>query len=168
MSTTMQHFEETIQLCGDRYEVSLPWKTGFQLCDNKEVVTTRLKKPLSRLSSKNGLLQLNDTTIRDCLLAGHAEVVKDTPRNPVKVYYMPHKEVIREQTLTTKVRVVFEASSKARGCKSLNECLEKGDNLYRDLVKILLRFRTHPIAVMADIEKAFLQISIKEEDRDAF
>ncbi|XP_037509595.1 uncharacterized protein LOC119386346 [Rhipicephalus sanguineus] len=81
---------------------------------------------------------------------------------------MPHKEVIREQALTTKVRVVFDASSRARGCKSLNECLEKGDNLYQDLVKILLRFRTHPIAITADIEKAFLQISIKEEDRDAF
>ncbi|XP_037505495.1 uncharacterized protein LOC119381810 [Rhipicephalus sanguineus] len=168
MSSTMQHFEETIEMRGDRYEVSLPWKTGFELCDNKEVATTRLKKLLSRLSSKDGLLQTYDATIRDYLLARHAEVVKETSRNPAKVYYMPHKEVIREQALTTKVRVVFYASSRAPGCKSLNECLEKGDNLYQDLVKILLRFRTHPIAIMADIKKAFLQISIKEEDRDAF
>lgn len=80
---------------------------------------------------------------------------------------MPHKEVIREQALTTKVRIVFDASSHAKGCNSLNECLENGDNLYQDLGKIL-RFRTHRIAMLADIEKAFLQISIKEEDRDAF
>lgn len=50
----------------------------------------------------------------------------------------------------------------------MNECLEKGENLYQDLVKVLLRFRTHRIALLADIEKAFLQISIAEKDRDAF
>lgn len=81
---------------------------------------------------------------------------------------MPHKEVMREQALTTKMRVVFDASSHAKGCKSLNDCLQKGDNLYQDLVQILLRFRTHPVAVIADIEKAFLQIAIREDDRDAF
>ena len=29
-----------------------------------------------------------------------------------------------------------------------------------------MRFRTHKIGLIADIEKAFLQISVAEEDRD--
>ena len=32
--------------------------------------------------------------------------------------------------------------------------------------KILIRFCSYPIALTADIEKAFLMISVKEEDRD--
>ncbi|XP_037284015.1 uncharacterized protein LOC119176761 [Rhipicephalus microplus] len=66
------------------------------------------------------------------------------------------------------MRVVFDASSRARGCKFLKECLENGDNLCQDLVRVLLRFRMHPIAIMTDIKKAFLQILINEENLDAF
>ena len=32
--------------------------------------------------------------------------------------------------------------------------------------KILLQFRTHKIALTADIEKAFLMVSVQESDRD--
>ncbi|XP_037521436.1 uncharacterized protein LOC119398677 [Rhipicephalus sanguineus] len=168
VSKVMQHLESIITYCDGRYEVALPWKEGCELSDNKQVAVTRLHKLLTRLEKQKGLLQTYDDTIREYVRAGHAEIVDDVPPEPDKLYYMPHKEVIREQALTTKVRVVFDASSHDKGCKSLNECLEKGDNLYQDLGKILLRFRTHPMAVIADIEKAFLQISIRKEDRGAF
>lgn len=35
MSSTRQHFEKKTELRGGRYEASLPWKTGFEQCDNK-------------------------------------------------------------------------------------------------------------------------------------
>ncbi|KAM7280957.1 uncharacterized protein ISCGN_005922 [Ixodes scapularis] len=54
------------------------------------------------------------------------------------------------------------------GCKSLNECLEKGHSLYQDLLGILLRFRVSRFAITSDIQKAFLKISVAEKDRDAF
>ena len=34
------------------------------------------------------------------------------------------------------------------------------------ILSILLRFRSYPVALTADIEKAFLMVSISEEDRD--
>ena len=37
-----------------------------------------------------------------------------------KFYYLPHHPVIRPKKLTTKTRMVFEASSKSGGQKSLN------------------------------------------------
>ena len=49
---------------------------------------------------------------------------------------------------------------------SLNDCLYVGPSLLPLLFDILLRFRLHRIALVADIEKAFLNISISEEDRD--
>ena len=48
---------------------------------------------------------------------------------------------------------------------SLNDFLWKGPNLTNNLVEILLRFRRLRIALTADIEKAFLQVKIKERDR---
>jgi hypothetical protein len=38
--------------------------------------------------------------------------------------------------------------------------------LQPNLVSVLLRFRTHKIGLMADIEKMFLQIKLAEKDRD--
>ena len=68
---------------------------------------------------------------------------------------------------TTKVRIVYDASAKGKkGDKSLNECLYKGQNLLPDLCGILFRFRIQPIAIFSDIEKAFLQVGIREADRD--
>lgn len=39
------------------------------------------------------------------------------------LYYLPHRAVINEECLPTKLRVVFDASSHATGCSSLNEAL---------------------------------------------
>ena len=35
-----------------------------------------------------------------------------------------------------------------------------------DMVGLLLRFRTYSVVILADIEKAFLQVAIQEVDRD--
>ena len=62
---------------------------------------------------------------------------------------------------------VFDRSAKtSKDDLSLNECLELGDNYMPPLFDTLLRFRLHCIAITTDIEKAFLQIEIKESDRD--
>ena len=63
-----------------------------------------------------------------------------------------------------KLRVVYDASAKDKG-PSLNECLYTGPKFYQHIFD-LLRFRLHKIALTADVEKAFLMISIKEADRD--
>ena len=42
----------------------------------------------------------------------------------------------------------------------------KGPNLFPDLCGILFCFRTQPTTKFSDIEKAFLQVGIREADRD--
>ena len=61
---------------------------------------------------------------------------------------------------------MYDASAKSTGC-SLNECLHVGPKFEQRILDILLRFCTYPVALAADIEKAFLMVSISEEDRDA-
>jgi len=83
------------------------------------------------------------------------------------VFYLLHHAVIREDKQTTKTRVVFDASVRDTNGRSLNSCLEAGPALQPDLVEILLRFRKNQVGIMGDIEKMFLQIRLKEEDRDS-
>ena len=82
-------------------------------------------------------------------------------------HYLPHHAVINPHKPTTKLRVVYDASSKAKkGNKSLNDCLYRGPVMLKDLCGLLMRFRLHQIAVVADIEKAFLQIGLQSSQRD--
>ena len=64
---------------------------------------------------------------------------------------------------TTKLRVVYDASARASG-PSLNDCLHKGPKFNQLILDLLLRFRSYKIALTADIEKAFLMISVDDRD----
>ena len=49
---------------------------------------------------------------------------------------------------------------------SLNKCLHAGPPLAQNIFDIMLRFRSYRVALVGDIEKAFLMVHIAEEDRD--
>lgn len=95
---------------------------------------------------------------------GHAERVP--LRTSSNVYYMPHRGVWREDALTTKLRVVFDASSHKRDQDPLNARLTKGVDLNPTIASLLLKFRCGAIAAVADLLKAFLQIRIHKANRD--
>ena len=60
-----------------------------------------------------------------------------------------------------------DGSAKSAGQeRSLNDCLPVGPNYIPQLVDVLARFRWNRIAISADIEKAFLVISVQESHRD--
>ena len=85
-----------------------------------------------------------------------------------KEFYIPHKEVVRESAQSTKLRVVYDASAKVTpDSPSLNECLYARPPLQNKLWEILLRARSFPVAITGDMAKAFLQIRIRENERDA-
>ena len=55
-----------------------------------------------------------------------------------------------EDRATTKVRIVFDAASKYRG-KSLNDAILPGPKMQNEIVDVLLRFRSAPVAISADM-----------------
>jgi hypothetical protein len=88
-------------------------------------------------------------------------------KDNVGVHYMPHHGVIRTDRKTTKLRVVYDGSAKPNENKlSLNDSLRTGPNFIPHLFDVLLKFRWNPVALTADIEKAFLLISIDPSNRD--
>ena len=82
-----------------------------------------------------------------------------------KVHYLPHQAVICKDAVTTKVRIVYDASSKgSKSSTSLNDCLHVGPSLNPLLYNILIRFRENRVALVADIKKAFLNVEVNEDD----
>ena len=94
-------------------------------------------------------------------------VEQGTDNGVGKVHYLPHHEVIRVDKDTTKLRIVYDASARSgRNTPSLNDCLYAGPPLSPLIYDILLRFRVHKVALIGDIEKAFLNVSVHPSDRD--
>ena len=82
------------------------------------------------------------------------------------IHFLLHHPVIKYNRSTTKVRIVYDGSASTGDDVSLNDCLQVGPNMIPKLFNMLIRFRCHQITLVADIEKAFLMVSVAEEDRN--
>ncbi|XP_073947156.1 uncharacterized protein [Choristoneura fumiferana] len=110
------------------------------------------------------MLQEYDDILKEQLDGNVIEIVE--PHNSDilhPVHYLAHHIVKGEGK---RGRIVYDASIRGSGKKSLNECLYSGPSMLEDLTALLLKFRTKRVAIVADVEKAFLQIGLQEKDRD--
>ncbi|GFY61944.1 integrase catalytic domain-containing protein [Trichonephila inaurata madagascariensis] len=104
---------------------------------------------------------------KNYLKQGIIELVPDSDSDSNNVtFYLPHREVIRKDSPSSQLRIVYDASSHDANSPSLNSCLHIGPNLYPEVFDILLRLRLNVVAFTADMKQAFLQIMLNEEDRD--
>ncbi|EYC05886.1 hypothetical protein Y032_0079g1239 [Ancylostoma ceylanicum] len=78
-----------------------------------------------------------------------------------------HQAVYKEDSLTTPLRIVFDASSHQRDQPSLKDCLHQGPSLIPDLVGTLLDSRFYSYLLIADVEEAFHHIHLHQDQRDA-
>ena len=100
-----------------------------------------------------------------------AGVIEEAPKSPSgkRVFYMPHKPIVKQSAVTTKVGMMFDASAKPQPLtNSINDYIFTVSPLQPLLWNITIRVRISTSLLLGDIEKAFLQIGVKEEDRDAF
>lgn len=165
----VQEFRKDLRKVDGRYEVALPWKSDMSssLVDNFQSALFRLKGLVKKLGKDPDLGERYNAVLKEM---EHDGIVEEVPPDEVTGnfprFYLPHFPVVREASSSTKVRPVFDASAKGPNGLSLNDCLETGPNLIPQLVEILIRFRRWPVAVVADVKKAFLQISVRPADRD--
>ncbi|GFS71936.1 integrase catalytic domain-containing protein [Trichonephila clavipes] len=148
-----------------RYEVKLPWKCNSEnLPSNKELTWKRHLRMMNKL--RNGkFFEDYKSVFRQWEDLNIIERVPEVELNN-ECHYLPHRPVVKLDSATTKIRPVFDASAREKGKPSLNDCLYKGVNLIELIPDILDRFRIYPVGIVADIEKAFLMLSVVPKDRD--
>lgn len=161
----IKHYNETTQYHDNRYFVKWPW-TEYppkRLSINFGLALGRLTTLMKRLDFDT--VKAYDAILQDQLLKGIIEIVgeplqaRDHP-----VHYLPLHGVSAEGK---SLRIVYDGSSKIKDSYSLNECLYRGPLMLEDLIGLIIRFREHAVGIVADVEKAFLQIGLQQEDRDA-
>ena len=160
--------ESTTQMKGGRYEVGMLWKRDdIQLPNNLQVAQRRLQSVLKRFNHDNNFKDLYVATLQDYITKGYARKMSPTEANicSSRTWYLPHHGVTNPNK-PGKVRVVFDAAATYMNT-SLNSNLMTGPDLLNNLFGVLLRFRLYPIALVADIESMFHQVTVPDTDSDS-
>ncbi|XP_024875128.1 uncharacterized protein LOC112456671 [Temnothorax curvispinosus] len=162
----MEHFEKTTTRNVDgRFIVRLPIKETKlqQLGESRSTALKRFIAMERKLQKQPQLKAQYAQFMSEYLALGHMvrideqQIPQQAPR-----YYIPHHYVLKDSSLTTKLRVVFDASCDTSTGISLNDCLMVGPTLQQDLFMILLRFRTFVYVITADITQMYRQVLIDE------
>ncbi|XP_061705654.1 uncharacterized protein LOC133516653 [Cydia pomonella] len=152
-----------------RYVVKLPFRDEESTWNNgnsREIAIKRLKA-LERKFTKDKVLKERYTeVINEYLQLGHMVPVPNQEISKERSAYLPHHAVVREDKITTKVRVVFDASCKNEDGVSLNDNLMVGPTLQPDLRHLIMSWRKHPVCLIADIVKMYRMVRVAEEDCD--
>ena len=140
-------FVPSILFHDNHYTVNLPWKHDHaEIPDHLVLCESRLRSLLRKLQVKPDLLLEYDKIIKEQLKCSIIELIK--PNQPSKVshvrckpsvHYLPHHGVLRQDSETTRLRIVYNGSAKAYGAEQcLNDCLQTGPNYIPKLFDILI------------------------------
>lgn len=164
----MEELQREMELRDGRYYVKIPFYSNVEeVPENFQDAMTMVDRVYRSLKQRN-LADKYSEVFQQQLHDGIIEEV-DLSESKKRVF-IPHHPVIKmnEQT-TTKIRPVFNCSYKKGDKPSLNDACFPGLNLHTNMVELLHRFRTNKYILTADIERAFLQIYLKDDkDKDRF
>ncbi|XP_071052883.1 uncharacterized protein [Onthophagus taurus] len=155
------HFNKTTKRAEDgRFIVSLPLKESLdRLGESYKTAENRLMGIERKCKRNREFGERYHAFMREYLELGHMKKVVDTREG----YYIPHHGVLNENSATTKLRVVFDASCPTSTGYSLNDCQVVGPILQPDLFSALIRFRKYAYVVTADIQKMYRACLINPE-----
>lgn len=175
-----EHFLETV---GNdetgRFVVSIPFNQRLSsLGESKSIAARRFFNLEERLHKKPSLFKEYAEFMSEYEKMGHMTNISENSCSsgvscsiinafggPVDVtdvplQYFPHHAVIKGSSLTTKLRVVFDASSKSSSGVSVNDTQIVGPQVQDNLYDVLLRFRSHEVAICGDIAKMYRMINV--------
>ena len=178
ISPVLEEFSHTLTQDPEsgRYTCSLPRKrnivnlpSNYTSCLRRlDSLQAKMKRPGNKDFARKYSAVINDQIEKGIIEKvemsdSHREKLLKYPSLCCGEFYIPHHGVLTK----VKLRVVYDGSAKAyKGALELNGCLFVGPSLVNLLAEVSLSFRLHTIALIADIERAFLNIGVVESDRD--
>ncbi|XP_054091244.1 uncharacterized protein LOC128922882 [Zeugodacus cucurbitae] len=158
-----ENYEKTTRRSSDgRYVVTLPFKepTNIDIGQSRHIALAQFLRNEKSLLKRPDVKAEYDKTIMEYLELGHMKRVKNGSTDKATQYYLPHHAVIKPDRITTKLRVVFNASCPTSNHKSLNDILHIGPTLQKDLVILITNWRLFQFVFNADIQKMYRQILV--------
>ena len=162
-----KHYDETVTYSPteQRYQVTMPRRSNcLPLGESRPQAVQRYYANETSIA-KRGVKKDFQAQIQGYLDAGHAEPVPaaelDAPH-----FYLPMHSVVKCSSTSTKLRVVFDGSAHTSTGASLNNILHIGPTLQPLLSDTLMKFRTYPVALTADISKMYREVELHPTDRD--
>ena len=156
-SEVHKEFVENIQINAQgRYEVRIYWIVGDMVTENNEVQSRKRLKNIERKLEKDpALKETYQEIVTDQLNQG---IIEKAPKiaTGVRVFYLPHKPVCRENTSTTKTRMAFDCSARpSPTSNSINECRYTGPALWPNLWDIMVSARMASNLLTGDLRHFF-------------
>ena len=163
------HFQQTHRFCNElgKYVVTLPRKVDAPRLGESR--TRALQRFYSNEKSllRKGTWEEFQKVVVEYLELAHARpcTKKESAMSDSEGYYMPMHAVCKATSSTTKLRVVFDASSKTTSGHSFNDTLAVGPMLHMTLDRMLLKFRMYRVALTGDIQKMYREILLAPPDQ---
>ena len=163
-----EHYQNTVtySVSDHRYQVTLPRKPNMQpLGDSRTQALSRYFSNEKSILRRKVWEQFQEV-VQGYLDLGHAEPVPASEPSPQQCYYLPMHSVMKQSSTSTKLRVVFDGSAFTTSGTSLNQALLVGPTLQPTLSNILIKFRSYPVALSADVSKMYREVELAPQDRD--
>ncbi|XP_034060527.1 uncharacterized protein LOC117538732 [Gymnodraco acuticeps] len=142
----------------------LPFRTPRQhLPNNQGQALSRLMSLRRTLTKKPEMKGHFVDFMKKIFSNGHAEPAPTLDEHQ-ECWYLPSFGVYHPQK-PGQIRVVFDSSAQYKNV-SLNNVLLRGPDLNNNLLGVLIRFRTEPVAVMSDIQQMFHSFLVRQDHRD--
>ncbi|XP_062618012.1 uncharacterized protein LOC134279607 [Saccostrea cucullata] len=150
------------------WTINYPWKRNpSELPNNIQAVIGRLRSTEQRLKktgdehTQEYQKQIDDMVQRKAARKLSPEEVTSY-KGPV--HYLPHHEVLKPESSSTPLRIVFNSSASYMG-HVINDYWAKGPKVLNDLLSILLKFRENQVGLVGDISKMYNSIHLSIEDQ---
>ena len=147
--------------------MTYPWiKSPKSLPNNLSVSLARLRSIEKRLAKKGAeYAKAYDDQIHNMMSRGVARKLTNEKKRNYEgpVHYLPHHEILKPESRSTPIRIVFNSSASYMG-HILNDYYAKGPDVLNDLFGILLRFREKLVAMVGDISEMYNSVLISELD----
>ena len=128
-----------------------------------------LWRSLAKSDVKNRLYQETMDTMLNNNEAIPAKISPEELQNSeTETHFLPHHPVWNFGKLTSACRIVFDSSAKNFDHISLNDMMIVWPKITKDISSLLIKFRTHSIALCGDIRRMYWGFGIDEESQKFF
>lgn len=152
-----------------RYVVPTPFKPTAEPLGNSYDIALRKFFVQEKKWAKNPVhKKMSDEFMQEYIALGHmTEIPKQQQKDRSGwCYYIPYLSVIRQDAVTTKLRNVFNASSKTDNGISLNGQISAGPSLLTKIFDVILRVRQFSYFYSCDCKQMYRQILVREEYKE--